>query len=232
MGVSAGGFEAGVAEELGDEDDVGAAAHEGGRKVCRRRGRSRRHRVRRPRRSRDDVVGAPDAQALTALVEEQGGTEQGGTVVGAGPVGALAEPAGERGVQRVDRDRPDAFALAVDPQHAFAGGAGYVVDVDGGDWADPRAGVERDKRERLVAWRGAALDGSEVAELGAFVERVRCGGRDLDASGARCEVFRARPDRRRLTSRRTGRLRSQAIAGTGCEPDRRRARRRNRGLLH
>jgi hypothetical protein len=50
----------------------------------------------------DDVVGAPDAETLPALVEEQGGS-----VVGAGPVGALAEPASERGVQlRVDRDLP------------------------------------------------------------------------------------------------------------------------------
>src|SRR6266508_4385589 len=75
----------------------------------------------------DDVVGAPNAETLPALVEEQSGT-----VVGAGPVGALAEPAGERGVQlQVDRDLPDAFALAVDPQDALAGRAGDVVDVEG-----------------------------------------------------------------------------------------------------
>jgi len=44
-----------------------------------------------------------------------------GLVVGAGPVGALAEPAGERGVElRVYRDVADAFALAIDPQHALA----------------------------------------------------------------------------------------------------------------
>ena len=127
-----------MAEELGDDDEVGAAAHErgregvpqdvGGRVVVEAGGRGDRG---------DDVVGAPDAEALAALVEEQGGT-----VVGAGPVGALAEPAGERGVQlRVDRDLPDAFALAVDPQDAFAGGAGDVVDVEGDDLADPGTGV-------------------------------------------------------------------------------------------
>jgi hypothetical protein len=42
---------------------------------------------------------------------------------------------------RVDRDLPDAFALAVDPQNAFAGGAGDVVDVEGDDLADPGTGV-------------------------------------------------------------------------------------------
>jgi hypothetical protein len=72
-----------VAEELGDDDEVGAAAHEGGREgmaqdvdgrvVVEAGGRGDRG---------DDVVGAPDAEALAALVEEQGGT-----VVGAGPVG-------------------------------------------------------------------------------------------------------------------------------------------------
>ena len=79
-----------MAEELGDDDEVGAAPHEGGREgmaqdvhgrvVVEAGGRGDRG---------DDVVGAPDAEALPALVEEQGGT-----VVGAGPVGALAEPAG------------------------------------------------------------------------------------------------------------------------------------------
>ena len=100
-----------MAEELGDDDEVGASAHQrggegvpedlGGRVVPEAGGRGDRG---------DDLVAAPDAEALTALVEEQGGT-----VVGAGPVGALGEPAGERRVQlRVDRDLADPFAFAED----------------------------------------------------------------------------------------------------------------------
>jgi hypothetical protein len=94
-GVDPGCFEPGVAEELGDDDEVGASAHQrggegvpedvGGRVVLEAGGRGDRG---------DDLVGAPDAEALPALVEEQGGT-----VVGAGPVGALGEPADERRVQ-------------------------------------------------------------------------------------------------------------------------------------
>ena len=144
-----------------------------------------------------------DAEALAALVEEQGGA-----VVGAGPVGVFAEPAGERGVQlRVDRDLPDAFALVVDPQDAFAGRAGDVVDVEGDDLADPGAGVKRDERERLVKWRGAGLDCTEVAELGALVERAGRGGGDLDASGWRVRGrggHRSRPRRQARCSRSRG----------------------------
>jgi hypothetical protein len=61
-----------VAEELGDDDEVGAAAHEGGREgmpqdvdgrvVVEAGGRGDRG---------DDVVGAPDAETLPALVEER-----------------------------------------------------------------------------------------------------------------------------------------------------------------
>ncbi len=85
----------------------------------------------------------------------------------------------------VDRDLSDAFAFAEDSQDAFAGGPGDVVDVEGDDLADPRAGVERDQRERLVAWRRARLDCSEVAKLGMFVERSgrRDGG--VDSRGGR-----------------------------------------------
>jgi hypothetical protein len=85
----------------------------------------------------------------------------------------------------VDRDLADAFAFAEDPQDAFAGGAGDVIDVERDDLADPGAGVERDERERLIARRRASLDGAEVSELGTVVQRARCGGRDLDPSGAR-----------------------------------------------
>ena len=171
-----------MAEQLGDDHQVGPATHERGRErvpedvdgrvvaEARRRGDAG-----------DDVVRAADAEPLPPLVEEQRGT-----VVGAGPVAALGEPARERGMELwVDRDVADAFAFAEDPQDAFAGGAGDVVEVKRDDLADPRAGVERDQRERQVAWRGTGLNGSEVAELGACVERAGRGGRDLDAGGAR-----------------------------------------------
>ena len=138
-----------MAEELGDDHEVRAAAHErrrkrmaqdvDGRVVVEAGGRGDRG---------DDVVRAADAEALAALVEKQRGS-----VFGAGPVVALVKPARERGAQlRVDRDVADAFALSENPQDAFAGGARDVVDVQGDDLADPRAGVERDERECLVAW--------------------------------------------------------------------------------
>ena len=89
-----GRFQAGVAEELGDDHEVCAAAHERGRErvpedvdgrvVVEAGGRGD---------AGDDVVGAPDAEALPALVEEQGGS-----VGGVGPVGAFGEPAVQRGV--------------------------------------------------------------------------------------------------------------------------------------
>src|SRR5450755_3404130 len=85
----------------------------------------------------------------------------------------------------MDRDLSDALAFAEDPQDSFAGGTGDVVDVERDDLADPRAGVERDERERLVARRRPGLHGSEVPELRTVVERPGRGGRDLDASGAR-----------------------------------------------
>jgi hypothetical protein len=142
-------LEAGVAEEFGDDDEVGAAAYEG-----------RRERVSQDVDARvvveaggrgdcgDDVVRAADAEALAALVEKQRGS-----VFGAGLVVAFVEPAGERAPQlRVDWDVADALAFAEDPQDAFAGGARDVVDVERDDLADPGTGVERDERERLVAW--------------------------------------------------------------------------------
>jgi hypothetical protein len=83
-----------VAEQLGDDHEVGAAAaHErarervpedvDGRVVLEAGGRGD---------AGDDVVGAADAEPLPALVEEQCGA-----VFGAGPIGALGEPAGESG---------------------------------------------------------------------------------------------------------------------------------------
>ncbi len=84
-----------MAEQLGDDHEVGAAAHERGRErvpeavdgcvVVEAGGRGD---------AGDDVVRAADAEPLPALVEEQGGT-----VGGAGPVGALGEPAVQRGAQ-------------------------------------------------------------------------------------------------------------------------------------
>jgi hypothetical protein len=83
-----------VAEELGDDHEVCPAAHERGRErvpedvdgrvVVEAGGRGD---------AGNDVVDAPDAEALPALVEEQGGS-----VGGSGPVGALGEPAVQRGV--------------------------------------------------------------------------------------------------------------------------------------
>ncbi len=92
-GVDPGRFEAGVAEELGDDDEVGPATDQRGRErvpqdvdgrvvvEAGRRGDAG-----------DDGVSAADAEPLAALVEEQGGS------VGSGPVGAFGEPAAERGV--------------------------------------------------------------------------------------------------------------------------------------
>jgi hypothetical protein len=92
-GCNPGGFEAGVTEQLGDDHEVGAAAHE-----------RRRERVPRGVHGRvvveaggrgdagDDVVRAAGAEALTASVEEQRGA-----VFGVGPIGALHEPACDRG---------------------------------------------------------------------------------------------------------------------------------------
>ena len=89
--VGACGFQAGVAEEFGDDDEVGAAAYESCREgvaqdvrgdvvVLEAGGRGDR---------RDDVVRASDGEAGAALVEKQGGG------VGAGPVGAFVNPVGE-----------------------------------------------------------------------------------------------------------------------------------------
>ena len=86
-----------MSEELGDDDEVSSAPHQG---------------------AGDDVVGGSDAEAGATLVEEQGRA-----VFGAGPVGAFVEPAGQGGAElRVDGDLAGSLAFAVDPQGAFAGG--------------------------------------------------------------------------------------------------------------
>ena len=45
---------------------------------------------------------------------------------------------------------------------------------------DPRAGVERYQGQRPVTRRGACLHGSQLADLGSLVERVRRGGGNLN----------------------------------------------------
>lgn len=162
-----------MAEELGDDNEIGLAKYQGGREgmpqdvdrraVVEAGGRAD---------AGDDGLSAADAEPLAALVEEQGGA-----VGGSRPVGAFGEPAVQRGVQMwVDRDLSDALAFAEDSWDAFAGRRGGVVDVERDDLADPRAGVERDERERLVAGRWEGLDGSEVSELRPVVERAGRGG--------------------------------------------------------
>jgi hypothetical protein len=114
-GVSAGRFEACVAEELGDDDEVGAAAYErrrervaqdvDGRVVVEAGGRGD---------GGDDVVRAADAEALAALVEKQRRA-----VFGAGPVVAFIKPAREGGAQlRVDWDVADAPRIRRTPLRA------------------------------------------------------------------------------------------------------------------
>jgi hypothetical protein len=50
----------------------------------------------------------------------------------------------------VDRDLAELLVLAENPQDALARGQAHVVDVEGGDLGDPRAGVERDQRDRVL----------------------------------------------------------------------------------
>ncbi len=84
----------------------------------------------------------------------------------------------------MDRDLTDSFALAVDTKDSLAGGDADVVDVEGDDLADAGPGVERDERERLVAGRGTALDGSQVAQLVFLGEGTGCRRGQLEPGGA------------------------------------------------
>jgi hypothetical protein len=52
----------------------------------------------------------------------------------------------------VDRDLADLLALADDAQDALAQGQAHVVDVETDDLRDPCAGVERNQRDRAIAW--------------------------------------------------------------------------------
>jgi len=74
----------------------------------------------------------------------------------------------------VDRDLADSFAFAVDTEDPLACGEADVVDVEADDLADAGPGVERDEREGLVARRGAAVDGSQVAQLVFLAEGAGC----------------------------------------------------------
>lgn len=134
-------------EELGDGDEVGSAAHQGGGEgVAQDVGGDVVVQGGAGGDPGDDVVGGSDTEPATALVEEQGGA-----VGGAGPVGAFVEPAGDGGAElRVDGDLAGSLAFAVDAQGAFAGGEADVVDVEGDDLADAGAGVEGDEGEGLV----------------------------------------------------------------------------------
>ena len=173
-------LESGVAEELGDDDEVGPASHEGGGEGV-------------PEDMRggvvveagaggdagDDGVGPSDAEAPALLVEEDRRA-----LGGAGPVGAFGEPAGEGAAELgVDGDLSDPFAFAVDPQDAFAGGEVDVVDVEGDDLGDAGAGVERQEGQGLVSGGRAGLDGSQEPDLGPLVEGSGGGVGDLDAGG-------------------------------------------------
>ena len=108
-----------MSEELGDDDEVSSAPHQGGGEgVAEHVGGDVVVEAGGGGDAGDDVVGGSDAEAGATLVEEQGRA-----VFGAGPVGAFVEPAGQGGAElRVDGDLAGSLAFAVDPQGAFAGG--------------------------------------------------------------------------------------------------------------
>ena len=93
--------------------------------------------------ARDDVVRTSDAEALSALVEEQGGS-----VGGPGPAVPLREPARQRPMQLpVNGDLPDALALAGirerdKPWEVARSGADAGLTVGGGNGGQQRASRE------------------------------------------------------------------------------------------
>ena len=137
-----------MAEEFGDDDEVGPAADEGGgERVAEDVGGDLVVEAGVFGDAGDDVVGTFDAEPLAALVEE----ERRG-LSGAGPAGPFVEPAGQRGAQLgVDRDLTYPLALAVDAQGPFPCRYADVIDVEGDDLADAGAGVEGDEGDGLVA---------------------------------------------------------------------------------
>ncbi len=135
-----------MAEELGDDDEVGPASYEGGGEgVAEDVGGDLVVEAGALGDAGDDVVGTFDAEPLAAFVEDQRRC-----LSGAGPAGPFVEP-GEGGAQLgVDRDLTDPLALAVDAQGPLPCRDADVVDVEGDDLADAGAGVEGDEGDGLV----------------------------------------------------------------------------------
>jgi hypothetical protein len=80
----------------------------------------------------------------------------------------------------------DVLALAEDPEHAFAGGARDVVDVEGDDLADPGAGVEGASawsRGDGQAWTGRS---EEPGPLSVTFSSSVSHGPKRQRSGERC----------------------------------------------
>jgi hypothetical protein len=116
--VAAGGLQAGVAEDLGDQDQVGLAADQGGGERVAQdvRGGGVVEAGRLGDRG-DDAAGGACGQPSALGVEEQGSV-----VAGVGPVGALVEPELQLGAELgVDVDLAELAALAVQAQLALAG---------------------------------------------------------------------------------------------------------------
>lgn len=155
--VAAGGLEAGVAGEFGDEHDVVAGADELGQAgvsegVC---GRFEVGVLGEPA---DGEVDRPAGEPLAFEREQQGGA------VAAGQAGASVEP-GVEGVAgvRVERDLAVAVALAAaDGDEALAGADGDITEVEGGELADPQAGEQQQRDDCPVPYAagGAGLGGA------------------------------------------------------------------------
>jgi hypothetical protein len=113
VGVEADGVEAGVAEHVGDGDQVGAAADKGGGEGVPSdvSGDVLLLQVGVGGDGSDDAAGAANRQPAAAAVEQQRGAG-----VGAGPVGPFVEPGLQVGAQLgVDGQFADGGALASDP---------------------------------------------------------------------------------------------------------------------
>lgn len=146
--VPLGRLHAGVAEQVGDQHQVGAAAHQGGGEgVPKDVGGGVVVEPRRLGDAGDDVAGAPDRQPPAAVVEEQ-------RRIGRGPglVGTLLQPQREVSAELwVDWDLADLAALADQAKLPFAGRQMEVVDVERHGLGDAGAGVERHAGQGPVA---------------------------------------------------------------------------------
>jgi len=86
----------------------------------------------------------------------------------------------------MDRDVADSFAFAVDPQVPLRAER-RTSSTSRPTISLIRASVERGECKGLVARRGAALDGSQVAQLVALAEGcTRCRCQELEPGGAGC----------------------------------------------